>query len=508
MFRRELIGICLVIALGVISVALLGFAENKARSGGHDHHDGHGHGSEGHSHDHGDDMGPNGGKVLKEAELELELVIFEKGCPPHLRAFVSKNHKPVDPKEVTLLVEVERLGGKVETFRFKPSNDFLYSEQEIEEPHSFFVKVVAEWKGERCEWEYSQYEDRLTVPADLSTRMGIVTSAAGPGAIISSLALPGEIAFNADMVSHVVPRVAGVVLEARKNLGDQVKKGGVLAVIDSRELGEARSRYLVALEREKLARYNFERAERLWETKTVAEKEFLTAQKVFLEDKIELTSAARKLTALGLTEEELSRLAAGDDSNLTHYIIKAPFDGVVIKKHLSLGEWVKEDAEIYLVADLSAVWVDIIVYARDLDSVRLGQKAKVKADVPGLEAVGEVSYVGSLVGEDTRTAKARIILPNPGGRWRPGLFAKVELVRHNSSPPLVVLNEAIQTYRGKTVVFVNYDDQYEARPVTLGKADAKRTEVLKGLSPGERYVTKSSYILKGELGKIGMSHQH
>ena len=157
---------------------------------------------------------------------------------------------------------------------------------------------------------------------------------------------------------------------------------------------------------------------------------------------------------------------------------------------------------------MSSVWVEIVVFARDLDSVQLGQKATVKADASGLTALGEVSFVGPLVGEETRTAKARVVLPNPDGKWRPGLFAKVELVRHNSSLPLVVRNEAIQTFQNKTVVFVQYDDQYEARPVVLGRSDDAFTEVLKGLSDSERYVTKNSYVLKAEMGKAGMSHQH
>ena len=152
--------------------------------------------------------------------------------------------------------------------------------------------------------------------------------------------------------------------------------------------------------------------------------------------------------------------------------------------------------------------MDIIVYAKDIDSVYLGQKATVKTDSYGLEAVGTVSYVGPLVGEDTRTAKARIVVPNPDGKWRPGLFAKVELVQHNASPPLVIRNEAIQTHRNKSVIFVQYDDQYEARPVTLGRSNDKFSEILRGLSEGERYVTRNSYILKAELGKAGMSHQH
>jgi cobalt-zinc-cadmium efflux system membrane fusion protein len=508
MAKKEIIGICVVIAVGLLAVISLGLTEKKYFSRGLDAHHGHGHGSDAHGHDHADDHGPNGGKVLTEGGFGLELVIYEKGATPHIRVYPSYKHKPLDPEEVKISVALERLGGKVDRFRFKPSGEFLYSEEEIEEPHSFFVRVLAEWKGEKFDWEYSQYEDRLTVPSDLAAKMGLETESAGPGKILSVLTLPGEIAFNADMVSHVVPRVPGVALEVRKNLGDSVQKGEVLAIIDSRELGDARSRYLVAIEREKLARYNFERAQRLWTAQTIAEKEFLTAQKAFLEEKIELTSAERKLKALGLSDTEVRSLTNETNGDLTHYIIRAPFDGVVIKKHLSHGEWVKEDAEIYVIADLSSVWVDIIVYAKDLASVRLGQEAAVKADSDCAEGIGKVSYVGPLVGEDTRTAKARLVLPNPEGKWRPGLFAKVELTRHNASPPIVVRSEAIQTYQNRSVVFVQYDEQYEARPVVLGRTDGKFTEILKGLFEGERYVVKNSYVLKAELGKAGMAHQH
>ena len=509
MLKKELIGICAVIVVGVLAIAMLIFSGKKAQGTANDHQ-GHGHGqaSHGDAHDHSGSQGPHGGKILTEGEFELEVVIFEKGVPAHFRVYPSHNHKPVDPKEVTISVELERLGGKTDKFSFKPTGEFLYGDQEIEEPHSFFIKVSAEYKGEKCDWEYSQYENRLTVPPDLAKKMGFETESAGPGTIISTLELPGEIAFNADMVSHVVPRVPGAVLQAPKNLGDKVQAREIIAVIDSRELGEAKTRYLVAVEREKLARYNFERVQRLWEAQTIAEKEFLTTQKAFLEEKIELTSARRKLMALGLNEREMSNLANEDESTLTHYAIRAPFDGVITKKHLSKGEWVKEDQEIYVIADLSSVWVEIIVYAKDLDSVHLGQKVMVKADSSGLEAEGKVSYVGPLVGEDTRTAKARVVIPNTDGKWRPGLFAQVELVRHNSSPPLVVRNEAIQTFQNKSVVFVEYDGQYEARPVTLGRTNDKFSEILRGLSAEERYVTRNSYVLKAEMGKAGMSHEH
>jgi cobalt-zinc-cadmium efflux system membrane fusion protein len=509
MLKKELKAICAVIVVGVLAVAVLISSGKKVQGTAHDH-GGHGsvQGSHGDGHDHSGSQGPHGGKILTEGEFELEVVIFDKGASAHFRVYPSHKHKAVSPKEVTVTAELERLGGKTDKFSFKPTGEFLYSEQEIEEPYSFFVKISADYKGENSEWEYSQYENRLTVPPDLANKMGFETESVGPGTVISVLELPGEIALNADMVSHIVPRVAGVVFEARKNLGDTVEKGEILAVIDSRDLGEAKSRYLVAVEREKLASYNFERVQRLWVAQTVAEKEFLTSKKSYLEEKIDLTAAARKLMALGLTKQDVINLSNEDDSTLTHFVIRSPFDGVITKKHLSPGEWAKEDAEIYVVADLSSVWVEVVVYAKDIDAVHLNQQATVKTDSYGLEAVGTVSYIGPLVGEDTRTAKARIVIPNPEGKWRPGLFAKVDLVRHNASPPLVVRNEAIQTFQNKSVVFVQYDDQYEARPVIVGRSNDSFSEILRGLSAGERCVTKNSYVLKAELGKAGMSHEH
>ncbi len=503
MTTKEIVVICGVILAGLVLSTGILLSDKKASS----FVDSHGHGSEdGHKHDA--DKGKHGGKILTEGSFELEIVIYEKGMPPHFRIYPYEDHKPLDPAEVKVSVELERLGDKMTNFSFKPEQDYLVSDQEIEEPHSFFVKVLAEWNDRKFDWEYSQYEGRLTLAPELTKKMGIESTMANPRTIRSILALPGEIALNTDMVSRVVPRVSGLILQSLKNLGDMVTKDELIAVIDSRELGEAKSQYLLALEREKLARYNFDRSQQLWEKQTVPEKEFLTAKKAFLEEKIGLTSATRKLVAMGLKEQEIVKLEEGSLSDLTNYPIRAAFEGIVVKKRLSTGEWLKDDAEIYVIADLSTVWVEITVYPQDLESVHIGQKAVVKSASSTLEAEGEVSYVGLVVGEDSRTAKARVVIANPDGKWRPGLFVKVELVRDETSVPVAVQSDAIQTYGNKPVIFVHYDDQFEARPIQLGRSDGQFTEVLKGLSNGENYVVKNSFILKSEMGKAGMSHQH
>jgi membrane fusion protein, heavy metal efflux system len=505
--KKIIIGLCALLVIGLF-VALNG-GISSSRSGTSDGHGTtHNHESNGDGREECEDKGPHGGKLLREGDFALEIVTYEKGGRPHFRVYASHNGRPIDPGEIKVSIRLERLGDNVEAHELKPGPGFLFGSREIDKPLSFFVKASARWQEEEFEWEYSQYEGRLTLPEELARQMGIQTALAQPKTIRSFLELPGEIAFNADRVSHLVPRVSGFAVESRKNLGDTVRSGEVVAVIESRELGEARSRYLVAMEREKLASYNFERAQNLLEKGTIPEKEYLTVQKAHLEEKIERVSAARKLVALGLTEAEITGLDNDVSGNLTRFALKAAFDGVVVKKHLSPGEWVKEDAELFVIADLSSVWVEIVVYADDVASVRLGRKALVNDDRTGDEVEGTVSYLGPLMGEESRTARARVVIPNPDGRWRPGQFVKIKLVTDEVLAPVVVHNEAIQSYKNNPVVFARHDDQYEARPVELGLADSHWTEVRKGLESGQRYASRNSFILKSELGKRGMSHQH
>lgn len=501
--RKEIIGILAVILLGTaLSAYVLSSGRQTSAS-----IDSHGHG-DGHGHQHASDKGRHGGKVLTDGNFELEVVVYDDGKNSHFRIYPYEKHKALNPGEVTSTVETERLDASIKTYTFRPMDNFLVSNEEIEDPKSFFLKVTAIWKGATYEWEYSQYEGRLSMSQELIDRMGLESATASEQAIRTTMTLPGELALNADMVSRIVPRVSGYILQSLKNLGDTVHKDEIIAWIDSRELGEAKSQYLVALEREKLARYNFDRSQQLWEKQTVPEKEFLTARKTFLEEKIGLTGATRKLIAMGLTEEEIIKLEEGSLKDLTHYPIRAPFDGVIVKKRLASGEWLKDDAEIFVVADLSTVWAEITVYPIDLDSVRVGQKAIIKSSSSDMTTVGKVSYIDSVVGDESRTARARVVLPNHDGRWRPGLFVKVELVKDEDTVPVAVRNEAIQNHQNKQVVFVRYDDTFEARPIKRGRSDGQHTEIIAGLSQGENYVTRNSYILKSELGKSGMSHQH
>jgi cobalt-zinc-cadmium efflux system membrane fusion protein len=449
--------------------------------------------------------GPHGGRLLAQDDFALEVAIFERGVPPELRVYTYEKGKPVPPAEVKVAVQLERLGAPPEAIAFQPRGDHLGGDREIEEPHSFKVTVAAERGGKRYRWEYEQEEGRVKMTDAATKGAGIELATAGPARIRSMLQLQGEIQFNGDRVAHVVPRLAGVVVGSAKNLGDPVKKGELLITLESQTLADLRSERLAALTRLELARTTFDREKRLWEGKISAEQDYLASRTALAEAEIAYRTATQKLAALGLTPAEIAR---GGAEGLTRYEIRAPIDGLVIEKHAAVGEAVKEDATIFVVADLSTVWVEMTVYPKDLDKVKVGQQVTVRATAFAATAEGRVSYVGSLVGEQTRSAKARVTLPNPERAWRPGLFVTVDLVENEAEVPVAVPVGAIQDYRDGNVVFGRFGDVFEARPVELGRTDGRTVEIVKGLAAGTQYGATNSYVLKADLGKAGASHDH
>jgi cobalt-zinc-cadmium efflux system membrane fusion protein len=329
---------------------------------------------------------------------------------------------------------------------------------------------------------------------------GIEVVNAGAAKINSVVTLPGEIRYNEDKTAHIVPRLAGVVESVRANLGQKVKRSEVLAVIASTGLSEQRSELLTAQKRLALATTTYQRERKLWEDKISAEQDYLQARQAKQEAEIAVQNARQKLNALGA-----SATAKG---NLNSYEIRAPFDGVIMEKHISLGEAVKEDASIFTISDLSNVWAEVAVPAKDLGIVRVGEKVTVRATSFDAKATGTISYVGSLLGEQTRTARARVTLANPDTAWRPGLFINVDIVAAQAQATVAVPADAVQTVDGKSTVFLRVPGGFIAREVTLGRSDGKLVEIAAGLPAGAPYAATNSFILKSELGKSSAEHEH
>jgi cobalt-zinc-cadmium efflux system membrane fusion protein len=517
MNKRQIAPIAAVIAIGVILGGLILAWDRPAAT--KEHHGGpaeaHHPDERGH-HGHENDTtvqgknagqeprrGPKGGKLFTDDGLEVEVTIFEKGVPPELRLYLYENGKPLPPAAANVTVTLSRLGAPAQVFNFKPQADYLLGDQIVEEPHSFDMAIAAEHNGKTYRWGYSQVEARVTMQDDLLKNIGIELRTAGPAVIRPTLKVPGEIVFDEHTIVQVVPRLPGIVTAVYRHHGQQVKKGEVLAVIESQILAEMRAQFLTARKRLGLARVTFEREKQLWEEQISAKQDYLAAQQALTEAEIASDLALAKLHTLGVPPEAINQ--RGD---LARYAIRAPISGLITAKAIAQGQTLKEDAAIFTIADVSEVWAQITVYAKDLEVVRLGEAATVKSTAIDVEGKGVISYISALIGAQTRSATARVVLDNKEGHWLPGMFVTAEVVTEEIEVPIAVTTDAIQTLNDHSVVFGRYGKYFEARPLKLGRSDGRMVEVLSGLSAEEQYAAGNSFAIKAELGKAGASHDH
>ncbi|WP_018624941.1 efflux RND transporter periplasmic adaptor subunit [Kangiella aquimarina] len=177
--------------------------------------------------------GPNGGKILSDGNVTLELAIFERGVPPEYRAWITQDGKPV--KDAKLTVTLTRLGGQQDIFNFNQNNDYWLGDGVVTEPHSFDVSVDLRLDGSNYQWQWQSYEGRIQIKEDMAKKVGITTQPAGPASIERHLPVYGRLVTPPDQKAHIRARFPGVVTAVHVNIGDQVNKGDVLAIIESNE---------------------------------------------------------------------------------------------------------------------------------------------------------------------------------------------------------------------------------------------------------------------------------
>lgn len=325
---------------------------------------------------------------------------------------------------------------------------------------------------------------------------GVQLATAGPGELGNAISFPGEIRFDEDRTAHVVPRVPGVVEAVQAELGQAVRRGQVLAVIASQQISDLRSEQQAAQRRLELARLTFQREQQLWQERISAEQDYLQARQALQEAEIAMANARQKVAAVGPA-------GAGN-----RYELRAPFDAVVVEKHLSVGEVVDATSNAFTLSDLNRVWATFAVAPRDLDKVVTGRSVTVSAPDLGARVEGQVNYVGNLLGEQNRAATVRASLENPNGAWRPGLFVNVAVSLERFRAAVVVPESALQTWEEQTVVFARSEEGFEARPVQTGRRDGGQVEITSGLAAGTQVAAAGSFVLKSELGKGSAAHSH
>jgi membrane fusion protein, heavy metal efflux system len=179
--------------------------------------------------------GPNGGRLLKDGDFAVEVTIFEDGQEPQFRVYPTRDGDPVDPKSVKLSIKLKRLGGAVDTFAFEPQGKYLTSRNIVAEPHSFDVEVIAAENGKRHVWKYSSPEGRTRITADAAKAGGIEIMTAGPATIGDTRELYGTVQLATTGRSEIRGQFPGRIVSVTKNVGDSVRRGQLIARIESSE---------------------------------------------------------------------------------------------------------------------------------------------------------------------------------------------------------------------------------------------------------------------------------
>lgn len=181
------------------------------------------------------ERGPHRGRMLRTGDFAIELTVFETGVPPQFRLYAYQQDQPLASQEVIATVELGRLDGSVDRFHFKPEGEYLTGSGTVEEPHSFDVTVTAKHGGRDYRWSFASYEGRTQMPAAIAQTAGIRTEIAGPATIHDRVRLVGRVALNSNRFAQVRSRFAGPVREVRIALGDTVKAGQTLAIVENSE---------------------------------------------------------------------------------------------------------------------------------------------------------------------------------------------------------------------------------------------------------------------------------
>jgi cobalt-zinc-cadmium efflux system membrane fusion protein len=354
----------------------------------------------------------------------------------------------------------------------------------------------------------SSDEARLVrLPPEELTRSGVTVEPLGRMAFRTYRTFPGVIRPNENALANITTLVRGRVAEVYADLGQMVEPNQLLAVLHSGDLGLAQSAYLKARARRHVAEQAYQRAQFLFKEKVIGQAEAQRREGEMISIRAEAQEAREGLRLLGMNDKE-TRSLERTQTIRSHVPIVAPFAGRVITRNLTKGEVVETTQKLFVVADLSTVWVMGNVSEKDISYMHSAtavpnQPVEVHvAAYPDEVFQGIVSYVGDVLDSATRTMQVRLTLANPTGRLKPEMFATIRVSSEPAPDVLVVPEAAVQHDRDRSFVFVQQETGvFEARTIRLGNKNGTFAEVLEGVREGEVVVREGAFILKSELLK-------
>lgn len=340
-----------------------------------------------------------------------------------------------------------------------------------------------------------------------SSRVGLIVQQVSRSEFRTHRDFPAIVQPNQRAVADITTLVRGRVVDVYADLGQQVEANALLAILYSSELGLAQSAYLKSQAKLHVAEQAYARAKFLLQEKVIGEAEAQRRKAELLSMQAEANEARDHLKLLGMNDGEFRRL----DQTRTirsHVPIVAPFAGRIIGRNLTRGEVVETTEKLFVVADLSEVWVRANIPEKDIPFVHVvhasgGTQADVRVNAyPNEVFKGTITYVGDVLDPATRTMQLRLELPNPEGRLKPEMFATIRLYSEPQPDRLALPESALQRDHDRTFVFVRRNEnEYEARDVQIGESNGALTTILGGLSEGDPVVTQGAFVLKSELLK-------
>ena len=340
------------------------------------------------------------------------------------------------------------------------------------------------------------------VPTDIQSRVDTVV--VEYSSVKMALTLAGRVTYGEDRFSRISSPLQGRVVEVRAKLGDRVKAGDVLLMIDSPDISAAYSEFVKEASDLQYATRAYELAKDLYENKALPQKDLKQAENDLIKARAEFRRAKERLLSLRVPAAELDKPLA-EQKITSRFDMKSPLTGTVVERNITPGQSVNGDPAqvLFTVADLDKLQVAADLYERDLDLVKVGQVAAVTVEAyTGVSFPAVLSAVGDVVDPTTRTIKVRAMVDNETHKLKPEMFARLNIDVGDANQFIAVPREAVLEVDGKEFVYVvEAGNRYAKRVVKTATASNDQVRILEGLAPGERVVTKGAVLIKGQETK-------
>jgi len=346
-------------------------------------------------------------------------------------------------------------------------------------------------EGEKGEAGKPADKDAVSLSAQQIADAGIEVGRPAIGGVAGAIELPALVQGDPQGVQVVSATIGGRVVSLTRNLGQSVRRGDALAIIESREAASLNAEIEAARARSALAQSNLRREQRLFAERVSPEQDLIAARTAATEANIAVRLAQQQLSATGGSGGALNRVA-----------IRSPLSGQIIARSATLGQTVAADGELYRVANLSRVTIAASLSPADAGKVKPGTRVEVTS--AGRRQEGRVTFVSPALDETTRLVQVIASLDNAGGTWRVGEPVTASILLPSiGDHSITVPSTAVQSVENKMVVFVRTPSGFKAVPVQAGRRNGDQVVITSGLTGSERIATTNSFTLKAELGKGG-----